>query len=1219
MEPYDSNKAELCRRFPAFKAGLDALDPESLGVARAADGGLCFARRKAGGAWEAVTDPKAPLQAAAAGVARMEPRLLKGLGPAVVVGLRPGHVLDSVYAHFKSRLKFNEPFRRVYVLVDNFEHLGCWLKVSDRSELLTRAEVEFFRAEDLEEIVRLCEADEQRSHLFIPVSELPEDKLNALIAPLADFYLRREAETARLKAANDAYYDALSDAALAAALQGEAGRAPRLMALAHRSSQVVQFSARDTCAAFTKLGWETKLLLIEQDLSPWRLAKAIAGFKPDVFLMVNHLRTENGEHLSLYPANMLFVTWVQDSMPSVNRHDAAELWNAMASPRRRDLLIGYVDQLRPFGYLAERLFPCSMVVNTDIFHLRELTAEQKEKYGCDVCFASNRSKTTEEILASELAPALEPRGFARATLEEIHAALWREYRDGATFTSYGELKDFLLGFAAFREVFARLAADDQGNVVETVFWRLNDVIYRHVVLEWLDELGVKLNLYGQGWEKHPRFAKHAQGPVAHGEELSVAYQAAKFCLHLNSMEGSHQRLLEILATGGAPLMRAKNLGRLMSPDLAEALRFAAKKLYGFDAVPATGLSPEQERQLNDFLFRLAQNASRQDPGAVGEALPAACGREARRWLETRPDWLVPDWRGRHFSDKAELDKLLRGARTTATAPSSQRQPLIDAATAGALREAVLTTLATSPAAAGFPFELGPSRFSAALDAAAPTPELKAAFAATPHPGFEMTSQLLTRLLVEGEQEEARALLERFAPESLDAPRRIDYAVFLARLGETKRAEALVADAYAEDGGLTDGFARLSWETFWPRNEYAKVIEGIEKDLYARPDRPRDADGGRLSAPWRPHLAQAYAASGDIAAAKRRIEAAYAADTELKDGHAQIGWGLFWPQWKHEDALAWFMLDAKAGRLSDAMTRFFATVLAANGRVAEARQLAAAEELDVDVAQGCLRAGRFAEALDLFKAARERGGLAKAHLDNFAAAAVVCGDHALLDALVKDSGLAVGAAVQLAINWHYYGLAALPDLRWLDALLDLDFQRSKAVVESYVGKLHVAFLQGNHHEAGLVLRLAERSASPADVCVVQLGNMALSALNQRDVDAPPRRFAVPEPVVPSTLATAGVWLLIAGDAAKGKQALDRLYHVNPNYFLGKQAMVFNQIMWLAAAAARAGDETLSARCVAFAKENALLYKHYADKLACFCGRGAATAVVELPPFRFPWTS
>ena len=107
MNHYDNNKAALCHRFPAFRPGLDALDPESLGVARAADGGLCFARRNADGKWVAITDPQAPLQAAEAGVARMEARLLKGLGPAVVVGLNPGHALDAVHAHFKSRLKFN--------------------------------------------------------------------------------------------------------------------------------------------------------------------------------------------------------------------------------------------------------------------------------------------------------------------------------------------------------------------------------------------------------------------------------------------------------------------------------------------------------------------------------------------------------------------------------------------------------------------------------------------------------------------------------------------------------------------------------------------------------------------------------------------------------------------------------------------------------------------------------------------------------------------------------------------------------------------------------------------------------------------------------------------------------------------------------------------------------------------------------------------------------
>ncbi len=41
-----------------------------------------------------------------------------------------------------------------------------------------------------------------------------------------------------------------------------------------------------------------------------------------------------------------------------------------ATPRRlgRDVIIGYVDQLKQYGYPEERLVPCPMIVNTDIFH-----------------------------------------------------------------------------------------------------------------------------------------------------------------------------------------------------------------------------------------------------------------------------------------------------------------------------------------------------------------------------------------------------------------------------------------------------------------------------------------------------------------------------------------------------------------------------------------------------------------------------------------------------------------------------------------------------------------------------------------------------------------------------------------------------------------------------------------------------------------------------------
>ena len=67
-------------------------------------------------------------------------------------------------------------------------------------------------------------------------------------------------------------------------------RPPRLLMPTCAWSTYVQHSARDTCAAFERLGWETRLLKIEAMLTPYHLVRQINEFKPDVFLFIDHLR-----------------------------------------------------------------------------------------------------------------------------------------------------------------------------------------------------------------------------------------------------------------------------------------------------------------------------------------------------------------------------------------------------------------------------------------------------------------------------------------------------------------------------------------------------------------------------------------------------------------------------------------------------------------------------------------------------------------------------------------------------------------------------------------------------------------------------------------------------------------------------------------------------------------------------------------------------------------
>lgn len=559
---FEKNLSILSSRFPALSEKVKALDISKIGISNSADGGMCYAVMNERNEWIPASNYENPIKAAQASLDKMQHRLIGGLSPAVIVGLYPGYILESVFRYFQSRLNHNEPFRHIYIVIDSVHCLAGWLKASDRTAMLEQEELSFHWHENVHEIVELCEKDLQRSHLFIPLSILPENELNKIIAPLAELYLRRKKEEQLWLKENEDYYNTLTDEKLAEIISGKSGRKPRLLMPTHMSSTVVQYSTRDTCKNFEQMGWDTMILKMERDLSPWLIIKYIHDYRPDVMIFINHLRNEH-EGMDLYPKNLMFITWIQDAVPLINSKETAERWNAAVTEkipetgeaRKRDLLIGYVEQVSKFGYLKERLNPLNMIVDSENFKPRKLTPEHLEKYGCDVCFASNRGKPVARIVEEELYPILAPCGFSKDLLMKMHNHLWRGYRNGKTFITYLDLLRELKTIDEFTEVYDKLKEDQKSNSLQRIFWILNDAIYRHVVLEWCVESGVKLNLYGKGWSENPYFATYAKGEIAHGDELSIAYQCAKYCLHLNPMEGRHQRLVEIILSGATPLTR----------------------------------------------------------------------------------------------------------------------------------------------------------------------------------------------------------------------------------------------------------------------------------------------------------------------------------------------------------------------------------------------------------------------------------------------------------------------------------------------------------------------------------------------------------------------------------------------------------------------------------------------------------------------------------------
>jgi hypothetical protein len=653
MTTIEANMAALRSRYPKLAELLDGYpDKDAVCLLKAKDGGTCYGLKK-NGTVVPLTDCNRPLTKIQNELMRNSAALNDFTKQVLIVGLYPGDELLYIFDRYE-RAPEPKAKQRIILCIDSMACLQGFLTSYDARAIIESDRVHVFQGEDAQIEVQKMREQPDSSYSFTLISGAPGAVLDGILPHFARFNEERRKEALRLQAENNAYYNNISDAQLADAIAGRAGRSPRFMTTTSAWSTVVQHSARDTCASFRAAGWETEQINVKSMLTPYFLAKRINEFKPDIFLFINHLRTEAKE---AYPDNMLFLTWIQDFCPLINQTDAAAKWKdaaeavdpATGRARRRDFIIGYAQQLKKYGYPHDRLFDLNMIVNPEIFKPREISNSLREKYRCDVCFASNWVRSAEQAINEEIAPALSAFHIGEPLLLDILDHLRNRYREGESFTTYSELETELVKIKDFNLVFSALSNEDRDRAILLIFWRINDPIYRQTVLEWCDELGVDLKLYGLGWDKHPGLARHAAGPIEHGEELSAAYQVAKYSLHLNSMEGMHQRLLEITASGGRPITRLRNKSGIISKELAGAYRNKA------DGKP---LSKHEQMAWNDWAFGIVSGILRQNPAMESADLQNMLEQTFTRRLNSKFDWAMPDWGKFSFNSKNELAAIL---------------------------------------------------------------------------------------------------------------------------------------------------------------------------------------------------------------------------------------------------------------------------------------------------------------------------------------------------------------------------------------------------------------------------------------------------------------------------------------------------------------------------------------------------------------------------------
>jgi hypothetical protein len=174
----------------------------------------------------------------------------------------------------------------------------------------------------------------------------------------------------------------------------------------------------------------------------------------------------------------------------------------------------------------------------------------------DVVFVSNASRQPEALLEERLRSFSGPPGH-RKLLASAGRRIIDRCAAGDPVATYPDVR------AVFRDVQQEagieLTRDEMLAIAPWLCHPFCDALYRQQALRWAasaaEALGLSLCLYGNGWEKHPGFARYARGPIENSPPLHELTRRSAVNLQIVPYLCLHQRLLDGVSAGGFFLVR----------------------------------------------------------------------------------------------------------------------------------------------------------------------------------------------------------------------------------------------------------------------------------------------------------------------------------------------------------------------------------------------------------------------------------------------------------------------------------------------------------------------------------------------------------------------------------------------------------------------------------------------------------------------------------------
>lgn len=331
----------------------------------------------------------------------------------------------------------------------------------------------------------------------------------------------------------------------------------RILFLASRFSQFVQFCTRDLMQACRELGMTCELFTdkseIHRALDP-ALIEKITEFKPNIIFRINFLKSD----YPILPRNIMFISWFQDPCIQINSQEHAKKFLECDY----DFIFSYSKtwekEMRQAGYPQEPIFFQVVPVNDQLFYPRKITPEEIEHYGSEVAVVGNNNKDPERLLAEWIIATIArldskiAKQQAATTLLRIYDTLQKIIEKGELIATRDQCRQVIFNFC--KNTAVTLNEEQFENLAEQFYLNMSYGLHRKIAYRKIIDAGIPLKIWGRYWED-TEFRPFAMGQVSHGDELAKVYSGTKIVIGNCSLVTAHYRVYEALCCGALCLVR----------------------------------------------------------------------------------------------------------------------------------------------------------------------------------------------------------------------------------------------------------------------------------------------------------------------------------------------------------------------------------------------------------------------------------------------------------------------------------------------------------------------------------------------------------------------------------------------------------------------------------------------------------------------------------------